>query len=97
MASPRTLRFLPDNAILDDNGNYWTPTSTDEDGVQTFQPLRSGDDHMLRPAVYTPFYQDAEGNFSTQKGDDAITAEDFEAGAVGATASRRCGGGQCRW
>ena len=72
--------ILPDNAILDDNGNYWTPTGVDEDGAQRFQPLRSGDDHMLRPAVYTPFYQDAEGNFSTQKGDDAVTAEDFEAG-----------------
>lgn len=72
--------ILPDNAILDDNGNYWMPTGADEDGTQTFQPLRSGDDLAARPAVYTPFYQDAEGNFSTQKGDDAVTAEDFEAG-----------------
>ena len=71
--------ILPDNAILDDKGNYWMPTGADKDGDQTFRPLRSGDElGMARAAVVERFYQDADGNFSRQKPDDAISAEDFE-------------------
>lgn len=70
--------ILPDNAILDDKGNYWRASGADKDGVQTFQPLRSGGDQQAALAIYKPFYQDAEGNFSAKKSDDSMTAKKFE-------------------